>query len=600
MQSMRFTLSAGLMTLWLVACGGSGGSGGGAGGGAGNGPLAEPPASLARQPAECSNMVADAHVTRNELASGKRAEDAELLLRFVQLTDGHIIDDDGQAVLGLSALDPLEPTFESAMRLQEEYADEVLNRMIAGLNDCHADHPAAFALVTGDSADLATVAETRRFIDNLDGGFDRMGAFETACREDQPAASCARFTGRGLADAQTPDQDIDSLLTQALLTRTLIQLTATEAAALSGRAADGSVDPARETVTRSPGLPEVLRCTDDEPDCVNQRLAMPYLVAFGNHDGYVRGTVPLDGGANEVASLFGRRYMLDQRDYIDEFFFTAEQPGPVGHGFQHVEADRRADADPRNDGYYAFDAADGRFRMIVLNTIIDGADPRLPTDVVRNPFALADGGIDATQFAWLQAELAEAHEEEQLVVLFSHHPDLSFAEFGMFAALVPIEVTAAQLLSELARWPNLIAWVAGHTHRHRVRAFTVDHGLGGNGDIATAVDCVTPGACRGFWQIETASLIDHPQQQRLIEVFGNGDGTGTIRASILGHDFERSQELAAADDRCALYLSDPDAVAAAISEADLAVLCQQGGTRTGEAGDRNVELRFAMPDFGAS
>jgi len=156
-------------------------------------------------------------------------------------------------------------------------------------------------------------------------------------------------------------------------------------------------------------------------------------------------------------------------------------------------------------------------------------------------------------------------------------------------------VSAAGLNAELASWPNVIAWVAGHTHQHRIRAFKVEDGVGSNGTVEAAVECKGPAPCHGFWQIESASLIDHPQEQRLIEVFDNGDGTGTIRAPVLTHTFERAKPLAEADDRCALYLADPEAVAAALTEANLDALCSQGGVRVGEAGDRNVELMFAIP-----
>lgn len=578
-----------------AACGAGSGSGRATG---------DPKLSGGNTPASCANFAPDPFVTRTELAAGSRKPGAQLLLRFVQFSDDHIIDDDGQAIQGLSILDPLHPTFEPAMRLQEEYSDEAFNALIAGVNRCQAQFPSEFMIVTGDSADLTTVAETRRFIDNLDGSFDQMSAFEETCRAGLPAGtpealaqqSCTRFTGRGVADTQTPDPDASNVGYQFLWTRTIQQLLATEQAALSGRAADGSTDPARQTATRSPGLPEVLRCEAGTPGCSNERLAMPWLVAFGNHDGYLRGTVPMGGGVNELSQLTGRHYMLQQHEFIDEFFHTRSTPGPLGHGFGAADATRRADTNPRNDGYYALDGGGGRFRLIVLNTIIDGNDPRLPTDLLRNPFALADGTIDAAQFDWLKAELAQAASRQQLVLVFSHHPDLTFAEYGTFAPQVPIEVTAAQLDAELASWPQVIAWVAGHTHRHRIRAFKVTAGVGSNGVVTAPVSCHgLPTACTGFWQIETASLIDHPQEQRLLEIFDNHDGTGVIRAPVLQHDFERSRQLAERDDRCALYLSDPAAVAAGITEAGLDALCAQGGTRQGEATDRNVELMFRMP-----
>lgn len=556
----------------------------------------------ALQPARCTAIAPDAYVTRTELAEGARAAEARLLLRFVQFSDDHIIDDDGQAVNGASVLDPLLPTFESAMRLQEEYADEALNAMIREVNDCHATYPAEFMIVTGDSADLTTVAETRRFIDNLDGRHDQMSAFETRCRAAQPAGTsetqlqhrCTRFTGRGVADTQAPDPDPAAPGFQFVVTRMLQQLLATEQAAILGRAADGSFDMRRQTATRSPGMPQVLRC-DEGPGCENVALDLPWYVVFGNHDGYLRGTVALTTPLNEVSLVTGRHYMFDQHEFIDEFFYGSAVPGPVGHGFNHADLARRIDNNPRNDGYYATDAAGGRVRILVINTVLDGVDPRIPLDLLRNPFALSDGGIDRAQFDWLKAELAASRARGQLALMFSHHPDLTFAEFGAFAALLPLEVTAAELNAELASWPHFIAWVAGHTHRHRVRPFAVRDGIGSNGAIETPVTCKQTQGCQGFWQIETASLIDHPQEQRLLELFDNGNGTGTIRGSVLTHPFERSKALAAADDRCALYLTDPAAVAALITEADLAALCAQGGSRVGAPQDRNVELMFRLP-----
>lgn len=557
----------------------------------------------ANAPAVCADFAPDPFVTRNELAVGSRRHNAKLLLRFWHYTDDHVIDDDGQAINGLSALELVHPILDAAMRLQEEYSDEVLNDEILRTNECHAQYASEFMIVTGDSADLTTVAEIRRFIDNLDGTYDQMSAFETTCRAGLPAGTpeelaqltCTRFTGRGVADTQSADPDVDSLLVQPVYTRTVLQLLNAESAAATGRAADGSTDPLRQTVNRAPGLPQELRCHTGEPGCANARIAMPWYVAFGNHDGYPRGTITYEPGLNEVSLLTGRHYMRRQREFIDEFFSTQAQPGPVGHGFQQVERERWDDSDDRNDGYYAFDAGDNRFRMVVLNSIMDGFDPRIPADLLRNPFALADGTLDRAQFDWLKRELAAASARRQLVMVFSHHPDLTFAERGAFAALLPIEVTAAELDAELASWPNVIAWVAGHTHRHRIRAFKVENGAGSNGAIEAAVACKGPGPCTGFWQIETASLIDHPQEQRLIEVFDNGDGTGTLRAPVIRHRYEKSQKLAARDDQCQLYLTDPAAVAAALTDADLDALCRQGGTRQGEPGDRNVELMFRMP-----
>lgn len=607
---MRQLMAAGLVlaaVVTFVGCGQSGSSRDAAGGGGS--------AALARQPAVCDFFAKDPFVTRNDLADGARAGNAELMLRFLHYTDDHIIDDEGQAINGASVTDAVYPLFESAQRMQEEYSDEVLNDIITRSNDCMRTYPAEFMIVTGDSADLTTVGEVRRFIDNLDGTYDQMSAFEKACVAKFPAGTsqavlnqaCTRFTGRGVPDSQSEDPDVDDLTYQFTLTRTLRQIL-NQLAAQFGHDDSGGIDPARQTLTRTPGMPQVLRCHEGEEGCINQALKTPWYVAFGNHDGYLRGTLALGFGINEVSLLTsGRHHMMRQNEFIQEFFETRSQP--VGHGFHLADQARREDSDPRNDGYYAFDAGGGKFRMIVLNTIIDGTDPRLPTDLVRNPLALSDGTVDKVQFEWMQAELQKAWNAKQLVMVFSHHPDLTFAEFGIFAQAVPLDMTAAQVNAELAGWPNVLAWVAGHTHLHRVRPFAVTPGEGGalagsNGAISTPVTCRKAGVaadgkphCRGFWQVETASLIDYPQEQRLIEVFDNRNGTGTLRGPVLTHGFERSRKLAEADDRCQFFLLDPASWSRLPTDGGIDAVCGFGRTRQGEAGDRNVELTFRMPAF---
>lgn len=485
---MRLTLLTIALASLLVACGGSSNSSSG---------VTSPPASdttaSANKAANCKAFAPDQFVTRNDITAGSRTADATLMLRFLHYTDDHIIDDEGQTINGLGVSDPIYPLFESAQRLQEEYSDEVLNNMIGHSNDCIKEYPAAFMIVTGDSADLTTLAETRRFIDNLDGTFDQMSAFEKSCVAGLPKGTptlviqqaCTRFTGRGVPDSQSPDPDVSDPSFQFTLTRTLRQIV-NQLAAQLGRDDKGGTDPSRQTLTQAPGLPQVLRCNGTDAGCENQALKTPWYVAFGNHDGYLRGTLPLGVGINELSFLTtGRRHIVQPREFIQEFFETSSQP--VGHGFNFVEAARRDDGDKRNDGYYAFTS--GKFRMLVLNTVLDGTDPRLPTDLIRNPLALSDGTIDRAQFNWVKDELDKAYKAKQLVMVFSHHPDLTFAEFGMFAAAVPIEVKAEELNAELASYPNMVAWLAGHTHLHRVRPFAVTSGedgklAGTNGEIS--------------------------------------------------------------------------------------------------------------------
>ena len=60
----------------------------------------------------------------------------------------------------------------------------------------------------------------------------------------------------------------------------------------------------------------------------------------------------------------------------------------------------------------------------------------------------------------------------------------------------------------------MISYVSGHTHANRVDFFKGSKG-------------------RGFWEINTASHIDWPEQSRTIEVMDNKDGTLSLFGTLL-------------------------------------------------------------------
>ena len=65
------------------------------------------------------------------------------------------------------------------------------------------------------------------------------------------------------------------------------------------------------------------------------------------------------------------------------------------------------------------------------------------------------------------------------------------------------------------KYRNVVAYVAGHTHDNDIRLFKKGRS--------------------GFWQINTASHADFPQQSREIEVMDNRDGTLSLFTTILDH-----------------------------------------------------------------
>ena len=95
----------------------------------------------------------------------------------------------------------------------------------------------------------------------------------------------------------------------------------------------------------------------------------------------------------------------------------------------------------------------------------------------------------------------------------------------------------------------------------------------------------------GFWEINTASHIDWPQQARIVEIVDNGDGTLSIFGTI---DRPRAPRDLAANPTCPLDL-------AALSR-ELGINDWQRDPETtsvdgkrGAISDRNVELLVRAP-----
>ncbi len=77
------------------------------------------------------------------------------------------------------------------------------------------------------------------------------------------------------------------------------------------------------------------------------------------------------------------------------------------------------------------------------------------------------------------------------------------------------------LIKKLKEYPNLILWVSGHRHLNTVTAFTSD-------------DPQHPE--NGFWEVETKSLREFPQQFRTFTIVRNTDYTVSIFATNVDPD----------------------------------------------------------------
>jgi metallophosphoesterase (TIGR03767 family) len=185
-----------------------------------------------------------------------------------------------------------------------------------------------------------------------------------------------------------------------------------------------------------------------------------------------------------------------------------------------------------------------------------------------NPNGYQDGSLDQPQFDWLKATVESAGD--RAVIVFSHHTSDTMSNPLVLTGLDPNlpRVLGPAVVDYLLSQPRVIAWVNGHTHDNRIIAHQRTDGSG------------------GFWEINTASHIDFPQQARLIEVLDNADGTLSIFTTIIDHagltDYagDLSSTVSLAGLSRELAANDPQSP-----------LAEHAGT----ADARNVELVLAKP-----
>ena len=524
-------------------------------------------------------------VVRDDLATARKGRLARRrsLMYFAQLSDFQLADEESPA--RAEVLDLNNSPFESAWRPQEALEPFTVDEVVRQINRFDASpirsrgrrHARlALTITTGDSADSQQINEVKWVVRLLEGGRlnPNSGVEGGVCGAlaAAPAGEAARYTGV---------QDEQDVLE-------------------SGRFYDP--DHPIKSWAAWPSYPGLMDRAQQPFEAAG--LDRPSYVAFGNHDGEVQGNIhalaaldavargcvkPLgDTGIAGIAALLtspGRSIVVPPdpgRGFADRPAYKAlHATGKQAdaHGFGHVDRDELA-ASKGHAAYYAFSPKPG-VRLIAINTVAEG--DRLSSD----------GNLDEPQFRWLERELKAADARREVVVVFGHHPigsltnpapDEDGGDCALRAAVTgpgcdldprssrPLRL-GADLRALLLAHPHVIAYVAGHTHQHRITAFKREGG-------------------GGFWGIETSSEIDWPIQSRLLEIMDNRDGTLSIFGTLVDH----GATLATPRPGTPAGAFEPETLAALGRE--MAYNDPQVGIEDGAEGgpaDRNVELLLPDP-----
>jgi metallophosphoesterase (TIGR03767 family) len=251
-----------------------------------------------------------------------------------------------------------------------------------------------------------------------------------------------------------------------------------------------------------------------------------WLAVHGNHDALLQGTaaptVDLERLATGNAKLSGIGEVADLQGMLEAFgeVGPARYPGIEAlETIETIEDSRRSlvaiedwvkvhtdcghdhglDANENQISYWYRDIGD-EIRLIALDTV--------------NRFGGWQGCIHREEFIWLKNLLEKS--SDKYVILTSHHPleDLFNGYFPTGETEPALEYEVTELL---AQFSNIIAWVAGHVHDHKISARVDTEGN------------------HMFWEIRTGSHIDWPQQSRSIEIAKTTDGRIVIGTVLIDH-----------------------------------------------------------------
>lgn len=503
-------------------------------------------------------------VVRTELAAASAGRDARRtgLASFVQFTDLHLADTESPV-----RFEYLARYIDSAHRPQEALTVRGASALVERVNSLpggpYTGMPFSLVMATGDNTDNHELIELDWYLSVMSGGRITPGSGDPTRYEGVQNSGAT-----GYWNPESSFQD--------------------DYKKLGFPQVPGFLAAAQRTFT-APGL------------------RTPWYTTVGNHDDSIEGTLPdlgllgslytggskIEGVDDATAAKLADAIQHDPASAVMILLqllegggpvrhitpdarratFTPKQfaqahlnpavtgPGPVGHGFTPAAASS-------GKLYYTFPVSEG-----VLGISLD----------TTNRAGWADGSLGTAQLHWLESVLqtyssrwydtngnvVRRGSQDQTIVIFSHHTSTTMGNllpdpYNLFEG----RHSGDELVALLQRYPNVAAWVNGHTHANQI----TPHGH------------AVPE--RAFWEINTASHVDFPQHARIIEIADNADGTLSLFTTLVESSAPYATDFGDTTDAGlgALYrelsFNDPFATPSA----------KLGGT-----GDHNTELLLTKP-----
>jgi metallophosphoesterase (TIGR03768 family) len=417
--------------------------------------------------------------------SGSAVTKKTKLLNFFTISDIHITDKESpNQLIYIQSLHPTLPIGAAIYSGSMLYTTQVLDAAVQTVNALHKQNPIDFGLSLGDICNTTQYNETRWYIDVLDGKVI--------------TPSSGAHLGADTIDYQKPYQaaGLDKTIPwyQTLGNHDHFWMGSTP------------VDYSLRKDLRQSFITDEVFATGDvlrDPGKINSRDYYMGVLDGSTPYGDIKYAGPVGNFVSppKVASDPDRRSLL-RTEWMSEFFKTSSSP--AGHGFKLTDA---------KNGFACYSFAPKSnipIKVIVLDNTQKEDDGS--ADIHGHGF------LDQPRWAWLKKELADGDAAGQLMIIAAHIPinvevTAPNSEMGWWVN-PQNSVTLPNLIAELQSHPNLLMWISGHRHLNTVKAFI-------SPDPAGAPE-------KGFWQVETPSLRDSPQQFRTFEIYLNSDYTISI------------------------------------------------------------------------